>query len=82
MMKISSNFCRAIRSQRRCRGRAVRLNRMARLRSSSYSSSRIGTQTEVASHLLLCSGRVLSPVPPKHRRGTPRGELGVPSITM
>jgi hypothetical protein len=24
MMKISSNFCRAIRSERRCRGRAVR----------------------------------------------------------
>jgi len=23
MMKISSDFCRAIRSQRRCRGRAV-----------------------------------------------------------
>ena len=47
---------------------------VAERHSSSYSSSRIGTQTEVASHLLLCAGRVGSPVPLKHSTPSPKTE--------
>ncbi len=47
-----------------------------------YKLRRIRRQTVVALDLPPCSGRVLSPVPLKHRRGTPRGDLGVPYPNM